>query len=82
VAGQAPAGHNGDERGAAPSDRIVKVNIVLADIDDYDEMNCVWRELFPVDPPARTTCGLPMSNRNGVEIECTALSAQNVAECC
>src|SRR5438105_15933184 len=36
-------------------DRIVKINLVLADIQDYDEMNRVWREFFPVDPPARST---------------------------
>jgi 2-iminobutanoate/2-iminopropanoate deaminase len=62
-------------------DRIVKINIVLADIADYDEMNRVWREFFPVDPPARTTCALQLSNGNGVEIECIALGAANVAEC-
>ncbi len=54
-------------------DRIVKINVVLADIQDYDEMNRVWREFFPVDPPART-CALQLSNGNGVEIECIALS--------
>jgi 2-iminobutanoate/2-iminopropanoate deaminase len=63
-------------------DRIVKVNAVLADIGDYDEMNRVWREFFPVDPPARTTCALQLSNGNGVEIECIALAAANVAESC
>jgi len=55
-------------------DRIVKINVVLADIQDYDEMNRVWQEFFPVDPPARTTCALQLSNGNGVEIECIALS--------
>ena len=55
-------------------DRIVKINVVLADIQDYDEMNRVWREFFTVDPPARTTCALQLSNGNGVEIECIALS--------
>ena len=55
-------------------DRIVKITIVLADIQDYDEMNRVWREFFPVDPPARTTCALQLSNGNGVEIECIALA--------
>ena len=54
-------------------DRIVKVNVVLADIRDYDEMNRVWREFFPTHPPARTTCALQLSNGNGVEIECIAL---------
>src|SRR3954463_2870704 len=31
-------------------DRIVKMTVVLADAGDYDEMNRVWREFFPVDP--------------------------------
>src|SRR6202158_4400934 len=36
-------------------DRIVKINVVLADIRHYDEMNRVWRGFFPIDPPGRTT---------------------------
>jgi 2-iminobutanoate/2-iminopropanoate deaminase len=58
-------------------DRIVKVMIVLADDRDYDEMNRVWQEFFPVDPPARTVCALQLSNGNGVEIECIALPGKN-----
>jgi 2-iminobutanoate/2-iminopropanoate deaminase len=54
--------------------RVVKVMIVLADSADYDEMNQVWREFFPIDPPARTVCALQLSNGNGVEIECIALA--------
>ena len=68
------------ESGGSGLHRIVKINIVLADIQDYDEMNRVWREFFPVDPPARTTCALQLSNGNGVEIECIALGAANVPE--
>jgi 2-iminobutanoate/2-iminopropanoate deaminase len=45
-------------------DRIVKMTVVLADAADYDEMNRVWREFFPADPPARTTCALQLSNGN------------------
>src|SRR5205823_14380936 len=56
--------------------RIVKMTVVLADSADYDEMNRVWREFFPVDPPARTTCALQLSNGNGVEIECIALAGE------
>ena len=57
-------------------DRIVKINVVLADIRHYDEMNRVWREFFSTEPPARTTCALQLSNGNGVEIECIALSGR------
>src|SRR5258708_2676349 len=32
-------------------DRIVKINVVLADIQHYDEMNRVWREFFSINPP-------------------------------
>jgi len=58
-------------------DRIVKIMVVLADIRHYDEMNRVWREFFPVDPPARTVCALQLSNGNGVEIECIALAGKD-----
>jgi hypothetical protein len=37
-----------------------------AESADYDEMNWVWREFFPTDPPARTTFALQLSN--GVEM--------------
>ena len=58
-------------------DRIVKMTVVLADSRDFDEMNRVWREFFPADPPARTTCSLQLSNGNGVEIECIALAGES-----
>ena len=61
-------------------DRIVKMTVVLADAGDYDEMNRVWREFFPVDPPARTACALQLSNGNGVEIECIALAGKSPAQ--
>ena len=58
-------------------DRIVKMIVVLADATDYDEMNRVWREFFPIDPPTRTACALQLSNGNGVEIECIALAGES-----
>ena len=58
-------------------DRIVKVMVVLADGRDYEEMNRVWQEFFPVDPPARTVCALQLSNGNSVEIECIALAGKD-----
>jgi 2-iminobutanoate/2-iminopropanoate deaminase len=60
-------------------DCIVKMTVVLADARDYDEMNRIWREFFPVDPPARTACALQLSNGNGVEIECIAVAGKNLS---
>jgi 2-iminobutanoate/2-iminopropanoate deaminase len=60
-------------------DRVVNVMVVLADARDYEAMNHVWREFFPVDPPARTLCALQLSNGNGVEIECIALAGKDVS---
>jgi reactive intermediate/imine deaminase len=34
---------------------VVKVNVLLADINTFAEMNEVYRRFFPVDPPARMT---------------------------
>jgi reactive intermediate/imine deaminase len=34
---------------------VVKVNVLLADISTFAEMNEVYRQFFPVDPPARMT---------------------------
>ena len=58
-------------------DRIVKMTVVLADSGDFDAMNRVWREFFPTNPPARTTCALQLSNGYGVEIECIALAGES-----
>ena len=50
----------------------VRMGVFLADLNDFQAMNEVFREFFPVDPPARTTvgCALP---RIKVEIDCIAL---------
>jgi 2-iminobutanoate/2-iminopropanoate deaminase len=68
------------ESAGSSLDRIVKITIVLADAQDYDEMNRIWREFFPLDPPARSSCALQLSNGNGVEIECVALAGADPEE--
>lgn len=49
---------------------LVKVNVYLADIDDYDTMNAAYGELMPEPFPARTCIGVAaLPGRALVEIE-------------
>ncbi|MEA2965716.1 MAG: hypothetical protein QOI46_5814 [Alphaproteobacteria bacterium] len=54
--------------------RVVRVHVVLADISQMAEMDRVYREFFPVDPPARTAWSMQLRFGNGCEIECVALA--------
>jgi 2-iminobutanoate/2-iminopropanoate deaminase len=54
--------------------RVVRIQVVLADIADMAEMDRVYREFFPVDPPARTAWSMQLRFGNGCEIECLALA--------
>ena len=54
--------------------RVVRVHVVLADISHLAEMEEVYREFFPVDPPARTAWSMQLRFGNGSEIECVALA--------
>ena len=55
-------------------DRVVKINVLLYDMLEFENMNAVYRQFFPKDPPARTTCGVQLSGGLKVEIECIALA--------
>jgi 2-iminobutanoate/2-iminopropanoate deaminase len=55
-------------------ERVVKINVLLYDMLEFDNMNAVFREFFPGDPPARTTCGVQLSAGMKIEIECIALA--------
>ena len=55
--------------------RVVRVHVVLADISYMAEMDRVFREFFPVDPPARTAWSMQLRFGNGCEIECVALAS-------
>jgi 2-iminobutanoate/2-iminopropanoate deaminase len=54
--------------------RVVRVQVVLADIAHMAEMDRVYREFFPLDPPARTAWSMQLRFGNGCEIECVALA--------
>jgi 2-iminobutanoate/2-iminopropanoate deaminase len=52
---------------------IVKVTVYLADVTHFPLMNDVYREYFPVDPPARATVGVAALPGNySVEIDVIA----------
>ena len=53
---------------------VVKTTVFLQDMGDFANMNAVYSEFFPENPPARSTvqvAGLPKGAL--VEIECVAL---------
>ena len=55
-------------------DHILKATVFLADMDDYNVMNELYRKRFKGDPPARTTVQVARLPRNArIEIEAIAL---------
>jgi enamine deaminase RidA (YjgF/YER057c/UK114 family) len=61
-------------KGGSSMDKVLKVNVYLHDLKDYDGMNEVFRGRFGPNPPVRTTIacygGIPGSSL--VEIDCIA----------
>jgi 2-iminobutanoate/2-iminopropanoate deaminase len=62
------------ESAGSSLERVVKINVLLYDLLEFENMNAVYRQFFPFDPPARTTCGVQLSAGMKIEIECIALS--------
>ncbi len=64
------------EAGGSSLDRVVKVTIYMVDLGELLEMNEVFSQYFPVDPPARTTfqCSRLVAGAR-VEIEAIAFVA-------
>ena len=53
-------------------ENVVKVSIHLADLNDFDAMNEVYREFFRGDYPARTTVQAVLRSGRKIEIDCIA----------
>lgn len=52
---------------------VLRCGVYLSDIRGFEQMNQVYREFFPNDPPARTTIECKMANPSIlVEIDCVA----------
>ena len=62
------------EEAGSSMEKVLKVNVYLNDLKDYDAMNEVFRGRFGADPPVRTTIaaagGIPGNSL--VEIDCIA----------
>ena len=59
--------------GGASVDDVIKCNVYLADIRDFDAMNAEFARVFPIDPPARTTVEARLAEATMlVEIEAVA----------
>ncbi len=53
-------------------ENVVKVTIHIADLNDFDAMNEVYREFFRGDYPARTTVQAVLRSGRKIEIDCIA----------
>ena len=62
------------EAAGSSLERVVRIHVVLADMAGFAEMDRVYREFFPADPPARTVWSMQLRFGNGCEIECVALA--------
>lgn len=62
------------EASGSSIDHVVKATVFLADMDDYNKMNELYRTKFKGDPPARTTVQVARLPRGArIEIEVVAV---------
>ena len=62
------------ESAGSSLERVVKLNVLIYDMLEFENMNGVFKQFFPVDAPARTVCGVQLSAGMKIEIECIALA--------
>lgn len=62
------------KKAGSSMDKVLKVNVYLADLADYEAMNAAYRGRFGDNPPVRTTvaCYGGVPGRSLVEIDCIA----------
>jgi 2-iminobutanoate/2-iminopropanoate deaminase len=69
------------EAAGSSLEQVLKTTVFLLNIGDFQQMNAVYAEFFPNDPPARTTVQAAALPKGAVvEIECLAriLSARKI----
>jgi 2-iminobutanoate/2-iminopropanoate deaminase len=61
------------EAAGSSMDRVLKCTVFLTDISKWGEMNVVYHQYFPTDPPARSTVAVKdLPGDSPAEIECIA----------
>lgn len=53
-------------------DHVVRCTVFLKRLEDFAEMNRVYAEFFPHNPPTRSTVGVDLLVGTSVEIDCIA----------
>ena len=64
------------ESAGSSLERVVKLNVLIYDMLEFENMNGVFKQFFPANPPARTVCGVQLSAGMKIEIECIALAGK------
>ncbi|MDR2368354.1 MAG: Rid family detoxifying hydrolase [Deltaproteobacteria bacterium] len=62
------------EAGGSGLDKVLKVNVYLSDIKHKPEMNAVYREFFPLNPPARIALAAAGLD-DGLDVEIDLIAA-------
>ncbi len=63
------------EAGGSRLDLVVNTTVLLADFGVFAELNEVFEEFFPSDPPARMTMATPLPGDVLISVGCVALVA-------
>jgi 2-iminobutanoate/2-iminopropanoate deaminase len=61
--------------GGSRLDLVANTTILVVDIGDFAELNQLFAEHFPVDPPARMTMQVPLPRGLRISIGCVAVVA-------
>ena len=56
-------------------DLVVSTTVLVAEMADFPEMNAVFGEFFPSDPPTRMTMQVPLPRGLKISVGCTAVEA-------
>jgi len=57
-------------------DKVVKATVYLVCMDDFSIMNEVYRDFFPVDPPARSTIGVASLPEKEILVEIEVIAGR------